>query len=257
MQTKYVQLTDNQWEVIKHYLNWQRKRKLSLRNVFDAVLYITRTGIQWRNLPEGIFPDWQAVYYYFDKWKKNGAIDRMNLALNRMEREQKGRKPTPSLGLADSQSIKLAPMVFEHRGLDANKKVNGRKRHIMVDVMGRIYSTHIHAANLHDSPQGVSLLRDIESITDKIELIMGDKSYRGTFAQAVARAGIKFETPHRADHTKGFVVEAKRWVVERTFAWLNFFRRTVIDYEHTPESSAMFLILANLSMTLWRIDFRT
>ena len=255
MQTKYVRLTDAQWEVIKEFLNWQRKRKLDLRNVFDAILYITRTGIQWRNLPEEMFPDWQAVYYYFDKWKKEKTIEKINMALNAMERRQKERKPTPSLGFVDSQSIKLTPMIYEQRGIDGNKKVNGRKRHILVDVLGRIYQAHVHAANLHDSPQGVKLLDFSKEDLNRLEKIMGDNTYKGSFARAVEKMELKFGTPNRPENTKGFVVEAKRWVVERTFAWLNFFRRTVVDYEHTPQSSASFLLLANISICLWRIKF--
>lgn len=250
MQTKWTRLTDNQWELMKDYVDWQRKRVLNLRDVLDAIFYIVRTGTQWRNLPHEMFPDWQAVYYYFDKWKKNGAIVNMNAAFNRLERQLNERKASPTLALADSQSIKLAPMIYEHRGIDGNKKVNGRKRHILVDVTGRIYETHIHAANLHDSPQGVHLLKNTSIDLEKLQTIMADKTYRGTFAKAVVQLGLNFEVPDRPDGTKGFVVEAKRWVVERTFAWLNFYRRCVIDYEHTPESAALFLIFANLSMVI-------
>lgn len=248
MQSQYTRLTDDQWKIIKQFVDWQRNRELDLRDVFDAILYITRTGIQWRNLPFPNFPDWQAVYYYFDKWKKNGVIAQINLALNLLERLKNDRAAFPSLGLADSQSIKLAPMICEHRGLDGNKKINGRKRHMLVDTGGRIYQVHVHAANLHDSPEGVNLLK--APCAEGLDTIMADKTYRGTFADAVKQLGINFEVPDRAKGSKGFVVEAKRWVVERTFAWLNFYRRTVIDYEHTPESSAMFLLLANLSRCL-------
>jgi len=255
MQTQYERLTDGQWQVIKQFLNCQRKRQINLRQVMDAILYVTRTGLQWRNLKETKFPDWQAVYYYFDQWKKNGIFEKVNAALNQLERRQKKREPTPSLGLADSQSIKLAPMICEHRGIDGNKKVNGRKRQILVDVLGRVYQCHVHAANLHDSPEGVYLLEETTHFFDRLEKIMADKTYRGTFAEAVELAGVTFEVPNRPDNTKGFVVEAKRWVVERTFAWFNFFRRVVIDYEHTPESTRAFLFLANISICLWRINF--
>ena len=256
MQPKFKRLTDDQWEVIKLFLDWQRKRTLELREVFDAILFVTRTGIQWRNLEETKFPDWQAVYYYYDKWKKRGQFEKINLTLNILERIQNDREPTPSLGLVDSQSITLSPM-NKNRGLDGNKKVNGRKRHILVDVLGRIYQTHVHPANQHDSPQGVKLLQQIENLGDRLKIIMGDKTYRGTFAKAVEEIGLQFEVPQRPENTKGFVVEAKRWVVERTFAWLNFFRRVVKDYERTIESSQTFLLLANISMCLWRIDFNT
>lgn len=107
MQPRYKRLTDDQWEVIKHFLNWQRKRKLDLREIMDAILFITRTGLQWRNLSETKFPDWQAVYYYFDQWKKKGVFEKINAALNQIERLQIDRESLPSLGLADSQSVKL------------------------------------------------------------------------------------------------------------------------------------------------------
>lgn len=250
MQRRYAPLTNSQWKVIKHFLNWKRKRKHSLRKIFNAIRYVNRTGIQWRNLSETRFAPWNAVYYYFYQWSRNGTIDRINHALNQLERVLKGRKPLPSLGLADSQSIKLAPMIYEHRGIDGNKKVNGRKRHVLVDTLGRIYATHIHAANFHDSPQGVKLLEDAELITDSLKTVMADKTYRGSFAKAVTEMGIDFEVPDRPDNTRGFVLESKRWVVERSFAWQNFYRRNVIDYEHTVESSAAHLKLANINMVM-------
>ena len=255
MQPQFQRFTDDQWEVIKQFLNWQRKRKVSLRDVFDAILFITRSGIQLRNLCQTSFPHWQAVYYYFDKWKKNGTLDKINLSLNQIERLQKDNARQPSLGLVDSQSVKLAPTIFEHRGTDGNKKVNGRKRHILVDVLGRVYDCHVHAANLHDSPQGEYLLKNSAEFGSRLEKIMADKSYRETFAEAVSLAGLIFEVPPRDDNQKGFVIEAKRWVEERTFAWMNFFRRIVIDYEHTPQSARSFVLMANISMCLWRIDF--
>ena len=255
MQPRYERLTDDQWEVIKQFVNWQRKRKIDLRDVFDAIFFVVRTGIQWRNLKETNFPHWQAVYYYFDKWKKDGTWREINVVLNQLERLQKDREAFPSLGLADSQSIKLIPPFFEARGVDGNKKVNGRKRHVLVDVLGRIYACHVHAANYHDSPQGVHLLDYCLDFGDRLETIMTDQSYKGTFREAVEQCGMNFEIPQRQKGVKGFVVEAKRWVVERTFAWLNFFRRLVVDYERTPKSAETFLYLANISMCLWRIDF--
>ena len=143
--------------------------------------------------------------------------------------------------------------------MDGNKKVNGRKRHVLVDVLGRIWKTQVHAANGHDSPGGVALLEDSKQIMPTLKKIIADKSYRGSFAQAVQKKGIIFEVPQRAEGQKGFVVEAKRWVVERTFAWLNrpatrFFRRTVIDYERTVENAQSFLTLANISMVISRIN---
>lgn len=249
MCTQYERMTDAQWEVIKPFVNWQRKRKYNLRDIFDAIFYITRSGTQWRNLPKDIFPKWESVYYYFRKWKNDGTIEKINLAINQLERLKIGREISPSLGFVDSQSIKLAPMIGYERGLDGNKKVNGRKRHILTDVIGRIYTVHVHAANRHDSPQGVHLLDDIDQLP-RLECIMADKTYQGTFARAVEALGLRFEVPERPQDTKGFVVEAKRWVVERSFAWLNFFRRVVKDYERTTESAQTFVLIANITMGL-------
>jgi transposase len=253
MQTCYQRLNDTQWQVIKPFLNWQRKRTLDLRSIVDAILYVTRTGVQWRNLSETRFPAWTAVYYYYRKWKKEDIFDQINLGLNSLERLINLRAHSPSLALADSQSILLAPMIGEARGTDGHKKVNGRKRHILTDIRGRIYKVHVHAANQHDSPQGVYLLDNLKDHFDRLETIMTDSTYQGSFAKAVTGLGVKFEVPQRPEGTKGFVVEAKRWVVERSFAWLNFFRRTTKDYERTTESAEAFVILANISMVLWNI----
>ena len=191
----------------------ERKHKINLRDLFNAILWIARTGVQWRNLDDR-FPDWQAVYYYFDKWKKKGIFEKVNIVLNILERIQSGRQPSPSLGVVDSQSVKLAPMIFEHRGTDGHKKVNGRKRQVLVDVPGRIWKAHVHAANMHDSPNGVPLLENIRPTMPLLKKILGDNSYRKTFGNAAEKLGLKFEVPVREKGQKGFVVEAKRWVVE-------------------------------------------
>ena len=254
MQTKFERLTDNQWETIKHFVNWKRKRKICLRNVLDCIFYMARGGIQWRNLEEvREAPHWSAVYYYFDKWSKDGTIERMNICLNLLERLSKGRLPFPSLGLVDSQSVTLAPMIFEERGKDAFKKVNGRKRHILTDVLGRIWRCVVGPANGHDGKEGKRLLEDIREVMPWLKKILGDNAYRGGFAGEVEKLDMVFEVPQREEGRKGFVVEAKRWVVERTFAWLKFYRRLAIDYEHTTRSAQSFLMLANISMVVSKI----
>lgn len=254
MRSEFTSLTDSQWLIIKEFLNTNRRRQHCLRLIFNAILYITQTGQQWRSLEQTKFPHWRAVYYYFDQWKSNGVLAQINLALNQIERLQIGRNPLPSLGLVDSQSVKLTPMIYEHRGLDANKKVNGRKRQILTDTRGRIYAVHVHAANRYDGPQGVHLLTQVPTVMDSLEKVMADKAYRGKFARAVRQMGVEFEVPERQDNATGFVIEAKRWVVERTFAWFNFYRRLIADYEHTVESSATFVLLANISMVLQALE---
>lgn len=256
MSTQFERLTDRQWEFIKEYLPTQRKRRLDLREILNAILWLTRTGAQWRNLDSG-FPNWKSVYYYFRSWTSQGIIEQINWALNEWERLELGRHERPSLGLVDSQSVKLAPMISRSRGIDGHKKVNGRKRQILTDTLGRIWKVWVHAANQHDSPNSLALLDlDQDQKTD-LKKIIGDKAYRGTFANRCVAQNIEFEVPERPKATKGFAVEAKRWVVERTIAWFNFFRRIQIDYERTEESSAAFVYFANISMILAKFDNRT
>ena len=126
---------------------------------------------------------------------------------------------------------------------------------IFSPTQGRIYLTHVHAANKSDSKQGVHLLKKELDECERLEKIMADQGYLGTFGDQVKKAGYKFETPKRKEGQQGFVVEAKRWVVERSLAWLNFYRRVVKDYERTVESSCLFLLLANVSMILPNIVF--
>lgn len=249
MHTQYERLTDGQWEVIKEYLPIKRKRRLDLREVFNAILWIARTGAQWRNL-DSSFPRWTAVYYYFYNWTRQGTIEKINLALNELERQQQQRSHRPSLGIVDSQSVRLAPRIYECRGIDGNKNINGRKRQILTDTLGRIWKAWVHPANEHDSPAGVQLLNLDDAQLNTLCKIVGDKAYRGTFAKTCEELNIDFEVPYRPKGKKGFAVEAKRWVVERTIAWFNYFRRITIDHEHTTESSVSFLYLANCSMVL-------
>ena len=117
----------------------------------------------YRDMDSG-FPKWSAVCYYFNQWTANGVLEQTNLALNMLERIEQGREATPSLGLADLQSVRSAPRINEQRGTDGNKQVNGRKRHVLVDVLGRIWKSQVHVTNIHDSPGGVGLLEDRKKI---------------------------------------------------------------------------------------------
>lgn len=136
MQTQFEELTDAQWQVIKEILKDNRKRKHNLRDVVNGILEILRTGTQWRNLNHPKLT-WQIIYYFFRRWKINGTLERLNNCLNKMERIRQRRKSTPSLLCIDSQSIKSAPFVNQDKGIDGNKFVNDRKRHLIVDTLGR------------------------------------------------------------------------------------------------------------------------
>lgn len=252
MAKQFQELTDSQWAAISEFFDNTRKRTHNLRVVLNAILYMVRVGCQWRNLPPH-YPNWRAVNYYFEKWKKDNTLNSINEKLNRQDREANGKEATPSLLCIDSQSLKLTPMIYEHRGLDPNKKVNGRKRQFLVDTDGRLYRVLAHAANINDGKGAQPLLNRMETFNERLEKIVGDDAYAGAFADAVSEKKLVFEKGSKPESVKGFVPIAKRWVVERTIAWTNFFRRLVKDYEYTPLSSAAWSILANITIMLQRM----
>lgn len=252
MTKQFSELTDIQWDAISPFFDLKRKRAVKLRAVMNALLYMVRTGCQWRNLPSN-FPKWRAVNYYFERWKKDDTLVRLNEELNKLDRIQENRFATPSLMCIDSQSVKLSPLIFEERGIDSNKKINGRKRQVLVDTGGRIWRVVVHAANKHDGSGGSPLLSDISTFDQRLKKILGDDAYTGVFAKTAKEKGLVFERASRPESVKGFVPIAKRWVVERTIAWTNFFRRVVKDYEYTIQSSATWVILANTTIVLQRL----
>jgi transposase len=230
----------------------QRKRRHSLRHVLDALRYVCRTGCQWRSLP-GCFPPWPAVYYYFRRWQLTGLWQRLSNLVNQADRLAAGRSAAPSLVCLDSQSVRLAPRIFEHRGLDGGKHVNGRKRQLITDVHGRILACRVHAANAHDGAEAVALLPARPGWGQRLTTVVTDQGYRGRFARHLHRLGLAHQVGSRPPSARGFVPVAKRWVVERTFAWLTGFRRLAIDYEFTPRSHETWLLIANMTMCLNRI----
>lgn len=252
MTEQFTKLTDYQWLAISPFLAIKRKRKLDLRDIMNASLWLLRTGCQWRNLPSE-YPHWQAVYYYFDQWKTDGTLERINRELNQQDRKQEKREPYPSVFCIDSQSVKLAPMIYEQRGIDGNKKVNGRKRQLLVDTGGRLWAARVHAANDADGPASVPLVSDVLWYGDRVEKVFGDGAYSGVFADELAKWGLDFEKGARPESARGFVPVAKRWVVERTIGWTNFFRRIVKDYEYTVSSSVGWLLLGNIQIMLQRL----
>ncbi len=198
------------------------------------------------------------MYYYFDQWKKADRFEHINAALNQLDRHQVGREPLPSAVSIDTQSVKLSPMICEFRGLDANKKVNGRKRTFVVDPQGRLWAADVDAANQADSALGVPLVQTILwRVGERLEKVFGDQAYNGVFARELGCWSIEFEKASRPESVQGFVPVAKRWVVERSIGWTNFFRRIVKDYDYTISSSVSWLYLANTQLMLQRIGIRT
>ncbi|MES2389254.1 MAG: IS5 family transposase [Bacteroidota bacterium] len=254
MAAEYEELTDSQWEIISPFLNIQRKRKNSLRMVVNVLLYLGRAGVQWRNLKVCTKLKWQSVYYYYYRWSRDGTIEYINAMLNCHVRELAGRESTPSLCCVDSQSVKAAPMINEEKGLDGNKKINGRKRQVLTDTLGLIWSAYVHAANEHDSKAGCILLERATDCFYRMKKILVYAGYKGDFiTKAESEFGFETEIGSRPPSEKGFVPIKTRWVIERTFGWLNFYRRLSKDFEKTTKSAESMLYLANWTICLNRI----
>jgi len=255
MQTQYELLTDPQWANIAEYLPIQRKRKHDLRDIVDGILWYLRVGGQWRNLPEN-YPPWKSVYYYFRKWEEDGTLQRLNEGLNRKERKRRGKAETPSLLNIDTQSVKAAPFVSKDKGIDGNKKVNGRKRHIITDTLGLIWGVVVHAANEADGGKAEEVVKPLIGYLDRMEKILADAAYKNCFMDWVKDnlLGVGLEISSKPPSTKGFVPVKWRWVVEQTFGRFNFYRRLDKDYEKTVESSEAWILWQNCQTILYRLD---
>lgn len=182
MQTKFSEMSDSQWEVIKKYLKKHDPRKYDLRDILNAILWITRTGSQWRNM-ESKYPNWQSVYYYFRIWKKNGTLGLIMSELVKLERTRQGRDPQVSAGAIDSQSVKVVAFLDEETGIDGGKKINGRKRHLWVDTLGLPLAVHVSSANTADFLGGFEILAHIEKDQERLKLIRADQHDAKAFAE--------------------------------------------------------------------------
>lgn len=254
MQTCYTRLTDPQWEDIKEIFSVQRKRKHSLREIVDAIFWMLRLGGQWRNLPEEMFPKWQLVYYYFRKWKADGTLERLNWHLNRQERKRQEKADTPSMLSIDSQSVKIASFIEEETGVDGNKKINGRKRHIITDTLGLIWGVIVHAANKADGAMAERVVEPLLGYLDGMKKILADEAYEKVFKEWVSMnlLGIELEITSKPPTELGFVPVKWRWVTERSFGTFNFFRRLDKDHEKTPQSAEAWVLWQNCQVILNR-----
>ena len=254
MESCYKRLTDSQWEVIKEILPMQRKRKHSIREILDAILWVLRLGSQWRNLPDS-FPKWQLVYYYFHKWQADGTLKRLNWQLNIKERQRPGKPATPSLLSIDSQSVKVAPFIRQDTGVDGNKKLNGRKRHVITDTLGLIWGVVVHAANLADGTMAQRVVDPLLGYLDRMKKILADEAYKKVFGEWVRgnMLGVELEITANPPHTQGFVPVQWRWVSERSFGMFNFFRRLDKDHEKTTNSAEAWILWHNCQLILNRL----
>lgn len=252
MPSEYQRLTDSEWEVIIPILKNNMPRTLDLRAILDAIRWINKTGSQWRNLDSG-FPKWQSVYYYHRKWSLDGTTKLIMNTLVVKERIRNDRDACPSLIAVDSQSIKAAPSISEDRGIDGNKKINGRKRHLAVDTLGLPWVIHVGAANQHDGEAGLELLYQMEALKlERLELIRADSTYGGLFEESAKWYDWQVNTTQRPPSQQGFVPEKNRWQVERSFAWLNGYRRLSKDCEKKARTSEAFIALAFADLILAR-----
>jgi putative transposase len=248
-------LTDKQWQVIEKFLDSKkRKRKHSLREIFNAMSYLLKTGCQWRMLPKDFAP-WNTVYFYYSKWKNEGLIEELNEILRNYIRKKVGKERSPSVGIIDSRSVKTTRLGGHDRGVDGGKKVKGRKQHIITDTMGLLLSVVVHAANVHDSKGAFSVVERLKSRFSRMTKIIADGGYRGELAENIKRAfGWTFEVVLRSDSEKGFQVLPKRWIVERTFAWFESYRRLSKDYEFNTDTSETMIQFAMVKLMLNRIN---
>jgi putative transposase len=252
-------LSDEQWAIIAGLditKPWGpgRRMRLELRAVINAILYLLRTGCQWRYLPKE-YPNYNSVYYHYHKWCWNGTWESVNTALRERARQEAGRQTQPSLAIIDSQSVRTTEVGGEH-GFDGAKKVNGRKRHILVDTMGNLLKVLAHAANIGEREGAEQLLRQVPDwLWQRLEKILADGGYAGAHFQDWVKQtfNVELEIAPRPINTKGFVLVPMRWVVERTFAWFGRYRRLSKDYEHFTDSSEGMVYWASIHRLLNRL----
>jgi putative transposase len=229
-----------------------RPRRVDLRAVLDAIFYLLRSGCQWRLLPKE-FPPRSTVYEYFRRWWADGTLLAIYHALHARARAAAGREPQPTAAIVDSQSVKTAE-AGGPRGFDAGKKVNGRKRHMLVDTLGLPLRAIVHPAGVQDRDGLAPLLARIRRRFPWLALLFADGGYQGEVAATAARAArLELTIVKRGDQAKGFIVLPRRWVVERTFAWLGRNRRLAKDVEALVETSTAHLYLAAIRLLTRRL----
>ncbi|WLT38793.1 IS5 family transposase [Synechocystis sp. B12] len=250
-------ITDSQWQLVEPHLpkakTGGRKRKTNLREILNAIFYMLRTGCAWRLLPHD-FPKWRTVYGYFQQWHEDGTWKKLNRIFREKVRLKAGRNTHPSAGCLDSQSLKKAG-TGQETGYDGGKKVNGRKRTILVDTMGLLLDVVVHSAHRSDH-QGLILLGTwFAPLWQCLQVIWTDSTFGGKdFIDWVEHTfGWTLNVVSKKQGQKGFEVLPRRWVVERTFAWFGRYRRLSKDYEYLPTTSETMLYVAMVHLMLQRL----
>ena len=257
-------LTDAQWALIEPLVPARSSRgrgtrggrplKYSRRRIVEAILYVDRTGCSWRQLPHD-FPPWETVYFYFQRWAADGTTDRIHNALRDAVRDADGRDPAASAGAVDSQTVPGASTVGrDSRGWDAGKKVNGRKRHLVVDTLGLLIVVLVTAASVQDRDGGARVLDRAKMRMPSLVLIWADAAYSRRAQEFAARAlRITVQVVAKLVGQAGFVPLPRRWVVERTHAWITGHRRMSRDYERLPAHAEAMIKWAMIGLMARRL----
>jgi putative transposase len=244
-------VSNSQWQIISKFLDLERKRKYELREIVNAILYLVKTGCQWRLLP-GDFPKWKIVYYYFSTWKIEGLIERIHDSLVEKTRKSNERDKQPTAAVIDTQAVKSTLVSGESRGFDAGKKIKGIKRHILVDTMGLVLAVVIQSASVQDRQGAKAVIEKLITKWNRVIKIFADGGYRGKLIDNVKEwFKIEIEIVKRCElHL--FKIIPKRWIVERTFSWIDTNRRNSKFYERLDDTGVAMVHLSAIRIMLNR-----
>lgn len=265
-------LRDEEWDVLAPLLPpakpGGRPRTTDMREVLNAIFYLLRSGGAWRLLPRE-FPAWQTVYDYFRRWRDSEVWEQIHARLREHVRHQSGRRAQPSAAIIDSQSVKTTDRGGEH-GYDGGKRINGRKRHLLVDTLGLVLKAKVHAADIADREGAHLLLAPLSGVFTRLRHLWADMGYRGQVLGWIrTHLGWRVEVVKKPSRwgrypidvepppMPAFTVLPRRWVVERSFAWLGRYRRLSKDYEYLPASSEALIYAAMSRLMLRRLTQQT